>query len=245
MRAAGWRLERRTPGSLASLGTTIPSATLLVVSCDGYFFTASKLLKLIGPSCTGPRFLRAFPQASTGKTYRPQLLHKGEMFFCCGAQHSVSEWVQRKRGSSQSLPNDDCGDAGGSWQFSRVNCQGKFGNARECEPVARALRPPLRSAVRSGLGCWLLQGLQRNDSQNHILRIMVLQPDTGKSGTLHERCRTSTVDSPLLAAGRQEERSTNDAARDGWSRAAFVFWGGVLWGGVMDAGFIGVGSAGG
>jgi hypothetical protein len=31
------------------------------------------------------------------------------------------------------------------WQFSRVNCRGKFGNARECVPVARALRPPPQS----------------------------------------------------------------------------------------------------
>jgi hypothetical protein len=33
------------------------------------------------------------------------------------------------------------------WQFSRVNCQGKFGNARERVPVARALRPPPQSAL--------------------------------------------------------------------------------------------------
>jgi hypothetical protein len=33
------------------------------------------------------------------------------------------------------------------WQFSRVNCQGEFGNARECVPVARALRPPPQSAL--------------------------------------------------------------------------------------------------
>jgi hypothetical protein len=33
------------------------------------------------------------------------------------------------------------------WQFSRVNCQGKIGNARECVPVARALRPPPQSAL--------------------------------------------------------------------------------------------------
>jgi len=31
-----------------------------------------------------------------------------------------------KTWNSQSLPDDDCGDAGGSWQFSRVNCWGKL-----------------------------------------------------------------------------------------------------------------------
>ncbi|MGD0272105.1 MAG: hypothetical protein ABSB14_23780, partial [Candidatus Sulfotelmatobacter sp.] len=33
------------------------------------------------------------------------------------------------------------------WQFSRVNCQGKFGNARERVPGARALRPPPQCAL--------------------------------------------------------------------------------------------------
>jgi hypothetical protein len=91
------------------------------------------------------------------------------------------------------------------WQFSRVNCQGKFGSARERVPVARALRPPPQSAL-SGLGSWLPQGLQRSDSPNHASAA-----STGKSGTPCERCRTSTIVSPLLAAGRQDE--SVDAAR--------------------------------
>jgi hypothetical protein len=59
------------------------------------------------------RFLRSFPQTSTRKFRRPQLLHKRELFFSCGFEHSVTQWVQRIRGQSQNLPTDDCGDAGG------------------------------------------------------------------------------------------------------------------------------------
>ncbi len=70
----------------------------------------------------------------------------------------------------------------------------------------------------SGLGHWLTQRLQSGDSPNHGSAA-----GTGKSGTPGERCRTGTVVPTLLAAGKQDERSTNDAARDGWSRAAFVF----------------------
>jgi len=47
------------------------------------------------------------------------------MFFYCDAQRCAPEWIHRKRWNSQRLPNDDCGYASGSWQFSRVNCQGK------------------------------------------------------------------------------------------------------------------------
>jgi len=70
------------------------------------------------------------------------------------------------------LPDDDCGDAGGSWQFSRVNCQGKL------ETRASANRLPGHCGLLysllfgAGLGRWPPQGLQRIDSQNHILGIM-------------------------------------------------------------------------
>ena len=146
-----------------------------------------------------PQLVQRFPQTSTGKTHRPPFLHNGELFFDCGARLSAAEWVQRKRWNSQRLLNDDCGDAGGSWQFSRVNCQGKFGNARECEPVARALRPPPLSALRSGLGCWPPQRLQSNGSSNHGSAAVLV-----KVALIRERCRTGTIAPLPLAAGRQE-----------------------------------------
>jgi hypothetical protein len=175
--------------------------------CGGYFFTTSKLLKRCYFKVSWTRFPPGFPQPSTGKSRRPQLLHKRQMFFCCGAQPSAPEWVQRIRGNSQSLPNDDCGDAGGSRQFSRVNCRGKL------ETRASANRLPghcglLYSPLLEQAGPLAAAGWQGSDSPNHGSAA-----STGKSGTLRERCRTGTVDSPLLAAGRQDERSTNDAAR--------------------------------
>jgi hypothetical protein len=148
----------------------------------------------------GPKFCREFPQASTGKYCRPQFLHKREMFFDCGTQLSAAEWVQRKRWISQRLPNDDCGDTGGSWQFSRVNCQG------HSETRASANRLPGH--------CGLLHF--------PLLRIAALQPVLVKVALTRERCRTSTFGPPSLAAGWQEERSTNDAARmAGPSRICF------------------------
>jgi hypothetical protein len=110
-----------------------------------FFYVAPGYFKFMR-TISWPQFARQFPQASTGKTHPPQFLHKSEAIFCCEAQRSAAEWVHRKRWNSQRLPNDDCGDAGGSWQFSRVNCQGKSENARERVPVARALRPPLLPA---------------------------------------------------------------------------------------------------
>ena len=89
---------------------------------------------------------------------------------------------------------------------------GEIGNAREREPVARALRPPLQLALEAG---WAAG--QRRGCRKAILRILFSEScsaaSTGKSGTLCERCRTGTVVPPLLAAGRQGLRSTNDAAR--------------------------------
>ena len=78
--------RRHTPRSLTSLGMTITAAIFFVVCSVGYFFAAPRLLKNSRRSFPVPRFVRGFPQASTGKSYRPQFLHKGEMFFGCGSQ---------------------------------------------------------------------------------------------------------------------------------------------------------------
>jgi len=69
------------------------------------------------------------------------------------------------------LPDDDCGDAGGSWQFSRVNCWGKL------ETRASANRLPghcglLYSLLLEQAGPLANAGMQKDDSPNHILRIM-------------------------------------------------------------------------
>jgi hypothetical protein len=170
-----------------------------------------------------PRFLRRFPQASTRKSRRPQLLHNGETFFYCGARHSAGEWVQRIRGKSQSLPNDVCGDAGGSRQFSRVNCRGKFGNARECGPVARALRPPLQPALWSGLDRWPPQGRQKSDSQNRSSAA-----STGKSGTPCERCRTSYRRLAAPSDGKARREIHERCGSDGWSGPHLFFAGTLL-----------------
>ncbi len=71
------------------------------------------------------RFSRIFPQASTRESYRPQFLHKREMFLCCGARQSARKCVQRIREISKACREMMCGDAGGSWRFSRVNRRGK------------------------------------------------------------------------------------------------------------------------
>jgi hypothetical protein len=51
-----------------------------------------------------------FPRVSTRKAFRPQFLHKRGLFLCCGGRGSDGEWLQRKRESFLSLP-DDCGRA--------------------------------------------------------------------------------------------------------------------------------------
>ncbi len=112
-----------------------------------------------------------------------------------------------KTWNSQSLPDDDCGDAGGSWQFSRVNCRGKL------ETRASANRLPGHCGLLYSLlfGAGWAAG-RRRGCEEVVLRIIFSgsrsASSTGKCGTPCERCRTSTVGSPLLAAGRQEERST-------------------------------------
>ena len=96
---------------------------------------------------------------------------------------------------SSTCPNDVCGDAGGSRQFSRVNCRGKL------EPRVSAYRLPghcglLRTCSTSRLGCWLPQWLWSCVSPNRKAAT-----STGKSGTHRERCRAGAVDPLLLAAG--------------------------------------------
>src|SRR6266849_9295952 len=130
-------------------------------------FTPDKLLNSQGDNPPkGISFLvfLSFPQGSHPVH---SFCTSGECFSVAGCNLLPQSGFSENVGISQRLPNDDCGDAGGSWQFSRVNCQGKFGNARECQPVARALRPPPLPALRSGLGCWPPHRLHRYDSPNH------------------------------------------------------------------------------
>ena len=58
-------------------------------------FTVSKLLKGLAKRIFLGIFILSFPRSSTGKSHRPQFLHKGGSFLCCGAQQSDGEWVQR------------------------------------------------------------------------------------------------------------------------------------------------------
>src|SRR5713101_5055737 len=66
-------------------------------------FTPDKLLNSQGDNPTEGRFILGFPQLSTRKSPRPQLLHKWGMFFYCGEQPSAAEWVQRKRWNLSTL----------------------------------------------------------------------------------------------------------------------------------------------
>lgn len=59
------------------------------------FFTVCKLLKGLAEIIPPAKFILRFPRSSTGKSQRPQLLHKGLTFLCCEAQQSDGEWVQR------------------------------------------------------------------------------------------------------------------------------------------------------
>src|SRR5580700_5571791 len=117
--------------------------------------------------------------------------------------------------NSQSLPDDDCGDAGGSWQFSRVNCWGKL------ETRASANRLPghcglLYSLLFERAGPLANAGVAEKRFSESKFSESCSAASTGKSGTLRERCRTSTVDSLLLAARRQELRSTRRCGSGGW-----------------------------
>lgn len=134
-------------------------------------FTSYNLLNFAerqpGPKGGSFSVFLSFPQ---GSTIVHSFCTSGEGFSVAGRNLLPQSGFSENVGISQRLPNDDCGDAGGSWRFSRVNCQG-FGNARECVPVARALRPPPLPALRSGLGCWPSQRLQSNDSPNRALQL--------------------------------------------------------------------------
>src|SRR5579863_3046097 len=59
--------------------------------------------------CSTASFL-GFPRVSTRKAFRPQFLHKRGHFFCCEERGCDGKWLQRRRESFLSLP-DDCGRA--------------------------------------------------------------------------------------------------------------------------------------
>ena len=57
--------------------------------------TECKSLKVLVQRDLRTEFNLRFPPASTGKSHRPQLLHNGRRFLCCGEEQSNGEWVQR------------------------------------------------------------------------------------------------------------------------------------------------------
>jgi hypothetical protein len=113
---------------------------------------------------------------------------------------------------------NDCGDAGGRLAILEGELPGEIRKRARARAGCPGIAALLHSLLLSGLGSRLPQGLQRSDSPNHASAA-----STGKSGTPCERCRTSTIVSPLLAAGRQDERSTNDATPVA-GRRRICFW---------------------
>jgi len=102
---------------------------------------------------------------------------------------------------------------------------GEIGNAREREPVARALRPPLQLALRSGLGRWPTQGLQRSDSANHIPE-SCSAASTGKCGTLPFWRALSDQYRRLAApSGGKAGREIHERCGAGWlALRRIYFW---------------------
>jgi hypothetical protein len=120
-------------------------------------------------------------------------------------------------GTLNACRTTDCGDAGGSWRFSRVNCQGKSEmrvSACWLPGHCGLLHFPLFERV----GPLATAGVAESDSLNRGYAA-----STGKSGTpsgaLSDRYRR-------LAAPKRREGKLRDprTMRFGWlARAAFVF----------------------
>jgi hypothetical protein len=77
----GWDLLQREAGPDATAG-----------HIDGIQGRAEELTSAWdSEDATVARFLAGFPQGSTRESQRPQLLHKREMFFCCGTRQSAGK----------------------------------------------------------------------------------------------------------------------------------------------------------
>jgi len=90
--------------------------------------------------------------------------------------------VASKTWNSQSLPDDECSDTGGSRQFSRVNCRGKLETRESAYRLPGLCGLPLQSALWAGWTTGPTQGMQSGDSQNHDSAA-----STGKCGTPERR----------------------------------------------------------
>jgi hypothetical protein len=125
----------------------------------------------------------SFPRASTGKSNRPQVLHKGGGILCCGTQYSDGKWVQR----NVRVPVPAGRLRRSQWQpaiFVRRLPRGYIQKRAQVRLVARALRPLPRTCSSEQAGRW--PRLQ--------LRVPCRKTGTGKSAPakaalLRERCR--------------------------------------------------------
>jgi hypothetical protein len=142
------------------------------------------------------------------------------MFFCCGSRHSGTEWVQRIRGNSQSLPIDDCGDAGGRLAILEGELPGEIRKRARvrtgCPGIAAS------STVRSsgGLGRWL----SRSGGREVILRITPLTPVlVNVALAFCERCRTSAIISPLQRGEKARRGIHEQCGSDGWFEPHLFF----------------------
>ena len=97
--------------------------------------TTCKLLRMLVTRRLRAKFCLRFPTASTRKSRRPQFLHNGERFLCCGLQQSDGKCDQR---NVRVLDGPrDCGRVSGHRQFTRVNCRGELPETRTARLVAR------------------------------------------------------------------------------------------------------------
>jgi hypothetical protein len=81
------------------------------------------------------------------------------MFFSCGSRHSGREWVQRIRGKSQSLPIDDCGDAGGRLAILEGELPGEIRKRARARAGCPGIAASSTVCSLGGLGRWLAAGV--------------------------------------------------------------------------------------
>jgi hypothetical protein len=103
-----------------------------------------------------PIFPSTFPHSSTGKTQRPQVLHRHGNYLYCAEKQSAREWVQRKRECSRTRDWIAAIPAAAG-ELPRVSSPGDIPDARKRAGCPGVAASSSIVALRSTIG---LSGLQ-------------------------------------------------------------------------------------
>src|SRR5258708_2075637 len=116
--------------------------------------TPSKVLEVVQASLPRAIYSGLFLKIPQGSTIVHSFCTSGKRFYVAARGLLPQSGFTENVGTLNTCQTIDCGDAGGSWRFSRVNCQGKNRKCARVRAGCPGIAASSTSCSMSGMGRW-------------------------------------------------------------------------------------------